>query len=184
MCPNQASHPLGDYEGEFEHPAYGVLTIARADAGLTFDLHGIKMPLTHFHYDRFDTPDDEEDGKFSVNFRINPLGEIEGAELSLDESAVTFSRRVPKSLTADATLQIYAGTYASPSGGKVEVVFRPGLGLMIRGGTDTALQPWRAHQFRLKEFPDAVITFSVQDGKVTAMRQRDPSGEFVFPRLP
>ena len=55
---------------------------------------------------------------------------------------------------------------------------------MIRGGTGVALKPWRPHQFRIKEFPDVVVTFTVQDGRVVAMRQRDPSGEFVFPRLP
>jgi hypothetical protein len=69
------------------------------------------MPLSHFHYDRFDTPDDEEDGKFSLNFRTNPMGEIEGVEISLDEAAVTFIRRVPPALSSDATLQMYAGTY-------------------------------------------------------------------------
>ena len=55
---------------------------------------------------------------------------------------------------------------------------------MIPGGAGIALMPWRPHQFRLKEFPDVVITFTLQDGKVIAMRRRDPSGEFVFPRLP
>lgn len=174
------SHPLDDYVGEFVHPAYGVVTVARGDKELSFDFHGIKMPLSHFHYDRFDTPDDEEDGKFSLNFRTNPMGEIEGVEISLDEAAVTFTRRVPASLTSDATLQTYAGTYVSPSGGKTVLTFQPGKGLAIRGGPD--LQPWRPHQFRIKEFPDVVISFQVEDGKVVAMKQRDPSGEFVFPR--
>ena len=174
------SHPLDDYVGEFAHPAYGVVTVARGDKELGFDFHGIKMPLSHFHYDRFDTPDDEEDGKFSLNFRTNPMGEIEGVEISLDEAAVTFTRRVPASLTSDATLQTYAGTYVSPSGGKTVLTFQPGKGLAIRGGPD--LQPWRPHQFRIKEFPDVVISFQVESGKVVAMRQRDPSGEFVFPR--
>ena len=109
------SHPLDDYVGEFEHPAYGVVTVARGDKGLTFDFHGIKMPLSHFHYDRFDTPDDEEDGKFSLNFRTSPMGEVDSTEISLDEAAVTFTRRVPAALTSDATLQQYAGTYQSPS---------------------------------------------------------------------
>jgi hypothetical protein len=171
---------LDDYVGEFAHPAYGVVTVARGDKELSFDFHGIKMPLSHFHYDRFDTPDDEEDGKFSLNFRTNPMGEIEGVEISLDEAAVTFTRRVPASLTSDATLQTYAGTYVSPSGGKTVLTFQPGKGLAIRGGPD--LQPWRPHQFRIKEFPDVVISFQVEGGKVVAMRQRDPSGEFVFPR--
>jgi hypothetical protein len=176
------SHPLDDYVGEFAHQAYGVVTVARGDTGLTFDFHGIKMPLSHFHYDRFDTPDDEEDGKFSLNFRTNPMGEVEGVEISVDQAAVTFTRQVPAALTADSTLQRYAGTYVSPSGGRVVVTFQPGKGLAIRGGLD--LQPWRPQQFRVKEFPDVVISFTVDGGKVLAMRQRDPSGEFVFPRAP
>jgi CubicO group peptidase (beta-lactamase class C family) len=176
------SHPLDDYVGEFAHPAYGVVTVVRGDKELSFQFHSIKMPLNHFHYDRFDTPDDEEDGKFSLNFRTNPMGEIEGVEISLDEAAVTFTRRVPASLTSDATLQQYAGTYISPSGGKTVLTFQPGKGLAIRGGPD--LQPWRSHQFRIKEFPDVVISFTVEGGKVAAMRRRDPSGEFVFPRSP
>jgi CubicO group peptidase (beta-lactamase class C family) len=178
------SHAIADYLGEYEHPAYGVLTIARGDTGITFDMHGIKMPLTHFHYDRFDTPDDEEDGKWSVNFRTNPMGEVDGAELSLDEAAVTFVRRVPPALLAEATLRPYAGTYRSPSGGKVEVVYQPGVGLVLPGAKPTQLSPWRSREFRLKEFPDAVVSFTLKDGKVTDMRQRDPSGEFVFPREP
>jgi CubicO group peptidase (beta-lactamase class C family) len=178
----QPSHPLEDYVGEFAHPAYGVVTVARGDSGLTFEFHSIKMPLHHFHYDRFDTPDDEEDGKFSLNFGTNPMGEVESVVISLDEAAVTFTRQVPAVLTADSTLQRYAGTYTSPSGGKVVVTFQPGKGLALRGGPD--LQPWRQHQFRVKEFPDVVISFTVEGAKVTAMRQRDPSGEYVFPRAP
>jgi hypothetical protein len=38
------------------------------------------------------------------------------------------------------------------------------------GGVE--LQPWRPHQFRVKEFPDVVISFTVEGGRVVAMRQR------------
>ena len=89
------SHALEDYVGEFEHPAYGVLTISQADTSLVFDFHKIRLPLAHFHYDRFDTPDDEEDGKWSVNFLTNPQGEIDRAEMSIDDGVVIFRRRVP-----------------------------------------------------------------------------------------
>ena len=85
------SHALGDYTGEYVHPAYGVVTVGGGDGGLTFSFHGIEMPLSHFHYDRFDTPNDEEDGKFSLNFRTNPMGEVDGVEISLDEAAVIFT---------------------------------------------------------------------------------------------
>ena len=176
------SHALDDYVGEFVHPAYGVVNVTRGDKELNFDFHGIKMPLSHFHYDRFDTPDDEQDGKFSLNFRTNPMGEVDSVEISLDEAAVSFTRQVPAALTSEATLQAYAGTYISPSGGKTVLVFQPGKGLSVRGGPD--LQPWRPQQFRVKEFPDVVFSFTVEGGKVVAMKERDPSGEYVFPRAP
>ena len=35
---------------------------------------------------------------------------------------------------------------------------------------------------RLKEFPDVVFEFVVENGEVTAMKQVRPEGEFRFPR--
>ena len=178
------SHAIKDYVGEFEHPAYGVLTVSQGDTSLRFDFHKIRMPLSHFHYDRFDTPDDEQDGKWSVNFLTNPQGEIDKAEMSLDEAAVTFTRRVPAALTAVATLQQYLGTYNTPSGGRFDVVLRPDNALAIQSasGTFQNLIPWQPNRFRIKEFADVTFEFVVEGGKVTALRQTDPSGEFLFPR--
>ena len=62
-------------------------------------------------------------------------------------------------------------------------MYRPGVGLVLPGGTPTELRPWRPQQFRIKEYPDVVVAFTVENGKVTAMRQRDPSGEYVFARV-
>jgi hypothetical protein len=44
------------------------------------------------------------------------------------------------------------------------------------------LVPWRPHRFRVKEFSGVIIEFAVADGRVTAMKQIDPSGEYTFPR--
>src|SRR5262249_17367774 len=131
------SHKLDDYAGEFAHPAYGVLTISKSTDSLLFDFHKIRMPLTHFHYDRFDTHDDEQDGKWSVNFLTNPQGEIDRAEMSLDEAAIVFTRRVPSALTSVTTLRQYVGTYLTPSGGKFDVVVRPGDALAIQNADGT-----------------------------------------------
>jgi CubicO group peptidase (beta-lactamase class C family) len=182
------SHALADYAGEYEHPAYGVMTIAEKgsgkDAGLSFDFHKIRQPLSHFHYDRFETPDDEEDGRWTVNFQTNPQGEVDKALMSLDEAEVTFTRRVAAELSTAATLQQYVGTYATPSGGKLRVVYKEdgAFGLDIPGRPFQLLQPWKPRQFRIKEFSDIVLEFEVKDGQVTAMKQRDPSGETRFPK--
>src|SRR6266568_2341243 len=178
------SHALADYVGEYEHPAYGTLKIAMKDNQLQFEFHKIKMPLTHFHYDRFDTPDDEQDGKWSVNFSTNPQGDIDKALVSLDEAEVTFVRRVPAALSALTTLRPYAGTYETPTGGKLEVVLKENgtLGVVSPGQPFQALTPWKPHRFRVKEFSDVVVEFAVSDGRVTEMRRTDPSGEYRFPR--
>jgi len=70
----KASHALADYAGAYENPAYGVMTIGLKDNQLQFDFHKMRLPMTRFHYDRFDTPDDEEEGKWSVNFRPESAG--------------------------------------------------------------------------------------------------------------
>ena len=178
------SHAIADYVGEFAHPAYGVLTISQGDTSLMFDFHKIKLPLSHFHYDRFDTPDDEQDGKWSVNFLTNPQGEIDKAELSLDEAAVTFSRRVPAILTAEATLKQYLGSYVTANGGKFNVVLRPDgtLAIQYPSGTFQNLIPWQPNRFRIKEFADVIFEFVLSNGKVTELKQSDPSGEYRFMR--
>jgi hypothetical protein len=161
-----------------------VVTISQGDTSLMFQFHTIKLPLSHFHYDRFDTPDDEQDGKWSVNFLTNPQGEINRAELSLDEAAVAFTRRVPAVLATAATLRQYLGTYETANGSKFDVVLRPDgtLAIQYANGTFQNLIPWQPHRFRIKEFADVVFEFTVTNGKVTELRQSDPSGEYKFVR--
>ena len=185
QVPNtKPAHALEDYTGEFAHPAYGVLTIGEKDAALTFDFHKIKLPLSHFHYERFDTPDDEQDGKWSVNFVTDPQGEVGSAVMSLDESEVVFTRRPAALLSAAATLQPYAGTYSTPTGSKIEVVLKEDgtFGIAFPGAPFQVLQPWKPHKFKVPEFSDVTVEFVVENGKVTAMKQRDPGGEYTFPR--
>lgn len=185
QVPNtKPAHALEDYTGEFAHPAYGVLKIEQDDKGLVFDFHKIRLPLSHFHYDRFDTADDEEEGKWSVNFSTSPQGEVDKAVMSLDEAEAAFVRRPAAELSAPATLAQYAGTYSTPTGGKIDVVLRAdgSFGIAFTGAPFQELVPWKPRKFRLPEFSDVVIEFLVENGKVTGMKQTTPGGEIVFPR--
>ena len=176
------SHPLADYAGEYDHPAYGTLKIGLKDNQLQFDFHKIRLPLAHFHYDRFDTPNDEQDGKWSVNFSTNPQGDIDRATMSLDEAEAAFVRR-PATLDA-ATGQRLAGNYETASGGKFQVVFRPGSGLFVvqPGAPDQKLVPYKGLKFRLPEFADVLFEFVEENGQITALKQITPGGEFVSKR--
>ena len=176
------SHALADYAGDYENPAYGILKIALNSDTLQFGFHEFQFPMSHFHYDRFDTPDDEQYGKFSVNFRTNPQGDIDSAVISLDQAEVVFTRK-PDTLDP-ALLERLAGGYVTPTKVRFEVLYQPGAGLSLSfpGGPPLKLIPIKGLKFRTPQFADVIYEFTVENGKVTALQERDPSGEFTFPR--
>jgi CubicO group peptidase (beta-lactamase class C family) len=176
------SHPLSEYVGEYEHPAYGLLKIGMKDGALQYDFHKMAFPMSHYHYDRFDTPDDEHYGKSSVNFLTNPQGDVDRAVMSLDEAEATFTRRAEK-LDA-AVLKQLAGTYESPTGAKFQVSLKEdgSLFLVFTGQPERKLIPYKGLKFRIPEFSDVVWEFVMENNQVKALKQRDPSGEFTFPR--
>lgn len=177
------SHKLSDYAAEYEHPAYGVLKVTLEGDALQADFHKIKLPLAHVHYDRFDTPDDEQYGMFSINFRTNPQGDIDKAAMSLDEAEAVFTRKADK--LGPEMLAKLAGTYEMPTGLKFRVALKEdgSLNLVFPGQPEEALIPYKGLRFRIKAFSDVMFEFVVEDGQVKALKQTDPSGENVFKRI-
>ena len=176
------SHALADYAADYENPAYGIVKISQKSDALQFDFHDFHFPLSHFHYDRFDTPDDEQYGKFSVNFRTNPQGDVENAVMSLDQAEVVFTRK-PETLDPKL-LEKLAGTYLTPSKVKFQVTYTPGAGLALAfpGGPPQKLIPLKGMQFRTPQFADIIYEFVLENGQVKGLKERDPSGEYIFAR--
>ena len=177
------SHELADYAGEYEHPAYGILKIGLSGGALQFDFHKARLPLSHFHYDRFDTADDEELGKHSVNFRTNPQGDVNEAAISLDEAEVAFVRKPEK--LEPALLSKMAGSYETPTGTKVQVTYQAATGalaLVSPGAPPVPLIRVKATRFRTAQFADVIFEFVVEGGDVKGLKQKSPSGEYLFPK--
>ena len=173
------SHELPDYTGQFEHPAYGLLKIKKPGDHLELDFHGMVLPLMHFHYDRFDTPDDDLYGKWSVNFSGNPQGEIDKVLISLDESEVSFTRKPDDALADPALLNRYVGKYVTPTGASVEIRNSDGnvLFVLFPGKPQYELIPSKPGKFRLKAFSDTSIEFVAEANQITGFKISDPSGE-------
>ena len=177
------SHPLEDYAGDYEHPAYGILKISLKDSALMFNFHKIILPLNHYHYDRFDTPNDEQYGQWSVNFKTNPQGEIFQAVMSLDENEATFIRQPDASLNDPKTLALYTGKYQA-GGSVIDVSWKSdnALYLTVPGQPTYKLTPYKPRKFRIAAFSDYTFEFVVTEGKVISMKQIDPSGVYEFKR--
>lgn len=176
------SHTMAYYVGEYEHPAYGLLKIGTKEGDLQFNFGSIQLPMSHFHYERFDTLDDEQYGKWSVNFRTNPQGDVDKAVLCLDEADVTFTRRA-ETLDLQLLKQL-AGTYETPTGFKFQVVLKEdgSLYLGFPGQPEGKLIPHKGLAFRVQRFSDAKVEFVMENGRIKSLKQRDPSGEYVFIR--
>lgn len=178
----QPSHPLTAYTGTYQNAAYGVMTIGLQDNALQFDFHKIRLPMTHFHYDRFDTPDDEQYGQSSVNFRTNPQGDVDQAVMSLDEAEAIFVRK-PETIDPKLMTQI-PGEYETPGGVKIQVTVATGdkVSLVLPGAPVIALLQVKGLVFRTPQYSDETLEFVVEGGKVTGLKQRSPSGELTFPK--
>jgi len=133
----------------------------------------------HFHFDRFDTPNDEIHGQWSVNFITNPLGDIDQAVMSLDQAEAVFVR-LPEKMD-DALLKQLVGTYQTATGYKLQVNLKEGeLWLVNPQAPKDKLIPYKELQFRVAQFSDTVFEFIYVDGEIKLLKQTQPYGEFVY----
>jgi hypothetical protein len=71
------SHALADYVGIYEDPAYGLLEISQEADKLRFKFNDKSLPLEHYHYDRFNSPNDEVFGLWTFTFGSDAQGNIQ-----------------------------------------------------------------------------------------------------------
>ena len=102
--------------------------------------------------------------------------------MSLDEAEAIFIRR-PETIDPKLKTQ-FGGMYQTPGGGRVEVVLAADgkLSLAAPGQPPIPLTQVKGLIFKTPYFRDVTLEFLVQDGKVTGIKQKDPSGELTFPK--
>jgi CubicO group peptidase (beta-lactamase class C family) len=176
------SHPLADYFGDFENPTYGIVSITKKDTQMLFRINDIHLPMHHFHYDRFDTENDEEDGFYSLNYQTNPQGEIDRFVVSIDEGEATFIKKTDASLSTIETLSKYVGKYKVGNSTQ-NIVLKNGNHLILAGEPDMELIPYKPNLFKSKDFADLTIEFIAEDNKIAIMKIKDGSGEYEFKKV-
>ena len=177
------SHDLEDYVGRYEHPAYGQLHISLKGSQLQFHFRQTELPLHHYHYDRFDTRDDEVQGAWSMSFLTSPLGDIDRVGLWLDATDAVFVR-IPDAPALDVLKQL-TGTYQGAVGDKCTIKLRRDnhLTLHFPGAPAEVLTPFKGLQFRNPKWPRRIFEFVMEDGRATALRHWNSIAEFVLTRV-
>ena len=171
------SHPIADYLGDYSNIAYGNINIAMKDTQMLFSLNNVHLPLNHFHYDRFDTKNDEEEGYYSLNFRTSSQGDIESIAVGIDEGESIFIKKPDATLSLVETLTKFTGTYYAGTR-PVKIVLKNKNHLIVEGEPDLELIPYKTNLFKTKEYADLLFEFVVENGIVKSVKQKDGTGEY------
>jgi len=171
------SHSLSQYAGYYEDPAYGILEVNEKGGELSFTFNHISLPLHHYHYDRFVSPDDELYGKWSPTFTTDPQGDISQVSLSLDEKEVVFTRKADPQLTDPIFLKAFVVEYEF--NGRMITIVLNNKELVINGAPPQHLQAYKGKTFRIREFPDQLIGFLLDSSGHTTGLQVTYDGKSV-----
>ena len=129
----------------------------------------------------FETPDDEDFGKWSLNFEITPQGDIGSAVVSLDEGQVEFIKKPGETLTDLKIIEQYTGKYQI-AGTEFEIILRDGK-LTALGTTDDVLIPYKKNIFKIEKFNDMQVEFLKENGAVTGLKYKTPSGIYECKKI-
>jgi CubicO group peptidase (beta-lactamase class C family) len=176
----QPSHLLDAYTGNFEHPAYGTVSVKQEGEHLQLLFNGMVITLKHHHYDIFEAAMERFEIFTKVSFATNLKGDIESLALTLEPAVpeIVFKRAPDKAMQEKGFLEQFVGEYAT-SGITLTVSLRGDktLFLSVPGQPDYELVPYKGTSFQFKEHPGFGVEFKRDEaGEVSAMVVTQPYG--------
>lgn len=176
--------PLDAYAGEYEHPAYGRLSITVDGDTLLPRLGTMNLSLAHRHYDTFDLEWHElgdQSHLFPLMFLSDPDGDITALTVPLEPSVEPLRfDRLPDTLSRDPeVLRRLCGTYTM---GPIEVVVaqknEDTLTVTVPGAPPLELVPGRGLRFEVQGQPGITVEFELDETGAAVRIVAQPLGIF------
>jgi hypothetical protein len=175
-----ASHPLGDYAGDYEHPAYGILKIEVAGDGLKGTIHALSGKVEHYHYDVFQFAGEPGNplSKEKILFHTSFAGDIKSVSAPIESSLkdIGFTRVVEK--LSRAALEPLAGQYQIGPQTATVALAGDTLTLSLPGQPVYTLVPVKGLRFNIKGlngfsvgFKEGELIFNQPNGTIAAKRK-------------
>lgn len=179
----KTTHPLKDYAGEYEHPAYGIVSVKYEKGKLTAYYNGFKLPMKHSVYDVFDAEMEGVDGmSMKARFELNSKGDISKLFMQFEPAVddIEFVRKAQSGLSSEEYLKKFTGKFAL-EGFTASVELRGGrLILTVAGQSPVELIPSKENEFDLKDMNGYFIKF---DSKAADFTLIQPNGSFLIKRV-
>lgn len=184
------SHDIAEYVGEYSHPAYGTIQIARAGDGTDLELryHNFKSTAVHWHYDQWKVPQNALDRleRTDLMFNTDWQGYISGLSVPMEPQVrdIVFARLPDKRMQERSFLEPLAGTYQLGDF-KLLIALRSdhALSYTTPNGTVYALEPVRGTTFAIEGISGGTIDFKMDAaGAVTEIALTTPGSTSVAKR--
>jgi CubicO group peptidase (beta-lactamase class C family) len=182
-------HELSDYVGSYEHPAYGRMTITRTGDSLHWAYRGFSGPLTHRHYETFETP--------RLPYELNPDGLAISFTTDRDGNVASLSAQIEQTVAEIVFTRV-------PGGDCMDAGFREAcVGRYSHGSTThvvalqadgrLTLKPDNQPLYHLRPYQGAIFSIAELEGFRVEFRRgatsstdeivfHQPNGTFVAQR--
>lgn len=175
------SHPIEDYAGVYEHPAYGRFTVTVRDDRLIPEFHSIpELTFTHRHHDVFNLRLESLDTTQPAAFRTGFDGTVEGLVIRLEPTVapIVFDRLPDAEPLDEATSATIAGRYTM---GPFELTVETDDGDVVADAGAAGrfeLIRRRGTTFTVRDRPGMTVEFVLSEDAVERV-VIDPLGVFV-----
>lgn len=185
------AHPLSEYAGDYEHPAYGILRIAAKGSRLEMTYNRITTPMEHWHYEVWNGLKKEGEKadntfeNFRIQFQTDFDGEVSGVAAPMEPLVkdIVFTRRPDARLSDPAFLARLAGLYELGPQKAVFGVQGNTLVLEVDGRRQPDLVPHRNNRFLFKGASGYSVKFTLEaEGRATEAVFIQPDGVYTAKR--
>lgn len=182
------AHDIAAYAADYEHPAYGSMSIRVENGALQWSWRGMAAPMTHRHFETFELP--EAPGRLLpdrlvITFLTDRDGNIASLSAPLEPAVkdIVFARLAAGDCTDPAFRARCVGQF---KGGATvhEVTLDPQGGLVLKPDNQPAyrLEPLQGRRFRIVELDGFVVEFKGDGERITGIIFHQPNGTFVAER--
>jgi CubicO group peptidase (beta-lactamase class C family) len=182
-------HDLAAYAGEYENPAYGVMSIKEQGGALHWSWRGMFATMRHRHFETFELPEVPDrllPDRLAITFLTDREGDIISLSAPLEPMVkdIVFTRLAAGDCTDSAFRARCVGSFkGGPTTHRVTLDAEDQLVLKPDHQPAYRLVPQHGRRFRIVELEGFVVEFRGEGTIVDEVIFHQPNGTFVARRV-
>jgi len=183
------AHDLAAYAGDYEHPAYGIMSIKEQNGDLHWSWRGMIAAMAHRHYETFELPEYQDrllPDRLAITFLTDREGNIVSLSAPLEPMVkdIVFARLAAGDCTDAAFRARCVGIFKSgPTTHRVTLGVEGQLVLKPDNQPAYRLAPHHERRFRIVELEGFAVEFRGAGEIIDELMFHQPNGTFVAQRV-